>query len=55
VGLLAAHSAFLKGAAEVAVVDHHADRLELAEQIGAVAINRADGDAVDKVSIANSR
>jgi glutathione-independent formaldehyde dehydrogenase len=49
VGLLAAHSALIKGASEVYVVDHQPDRLKLAEQIGAIAINRATEDAVDKV------
>ena len=50
VGLLAAHSAFLKGASEVFVVDHQPDRLKLAEQLGAVAINRSEGDAVEKIT-----
>ena len=49
VGLMAAYSAQLKGASMVMVVDRHADRLRLAEKIGAVAINDADGNHVDQI------
>jgi len=41
VGLMAAHSAMIKGACKVMVVDHHPDRLKLAESIGAIAIDYA--------------
>ncbi|WP_089157746.1 glutathione-independent formaldehyde dehydrogenase [Micromonospora sp. NBS 11-29] len=49
VGLLAAHSALIKGAARVFVVDKETDRLALAEQIGAVPVNFADGDPVQQI------
>src|SRR5258708_15975079 len=39
VGLMAALSAITRGAAKVMVVDRHPDRLRLAEQIGAMAID----------------
>jgi glutathione-independent formaldehyde dehydrogenase len=50
VGLMAAHSAHIKGASQVFVVDHQPDRLKLAEQIGATVIDRASEDAVAKVT-----
>jgi glutathione-independent formaldehyde dehydrogenase len=46
VGLMAALSATIKGAAKVMVVDRQPDRLRLAESIGAIAI---DDSAVDPV------
>lgn len=49
VGLMAAASAFIKGASQVFVVDSHKDRLALAEKIGAVAIDDTEGDGVKKV------
>jgi glutathione-independent formaldehyde dehydrogenase len=49
VGLLAAHSARIMGAAEVYVVDHQPDRLKLAEQAGAIPVDRAAGDAVQQI------
>ena len=39
----------IKGAARVMVVDRHPDRLRLAEQIGAIAIDDSQGSAVDQV------
>lgn len=48
VGLMAA-SAMIQGASQVMVVDRHADRLKLAEQIGAVAIDDSKGDPVEQV------
>src|ERR1700710_1907924 len=39
VGLMAAHSAMLRGASQVFVIDKQADRLALAEQFGATAID----------------
>jgi glutathione-independent formaldehyde dehydrogenase len=44
VGLLAAYSALLRGASEVYVVDNKPDRLNKAEQIGAIPINFQDGE-----------
>ncbi|MEG9247862.1 glutathione-independent formaldehyde dehydrogenase [Arthrobacter sp. Soc17.1.1.1] len=49
VGLMAAHSAFLRGASQVFVVDKEPDRLALAEQIGATAINFADTDPAEAI------
>jgi glutathione-independent formaldehyde dehydrogenase len=49
VGLLAAHSSFLCGAARVFVADLEQDRLALAERFGATAINVADVDPADFV------
>ncbi|MEC4719912.1 glutathione-independent formaldehyde dehydrogenase [Noviherbaspirillum sp. CPCC 100848] len=49
VGLMAAHSALIKGAAKVMVVDMHEDRLALAEKIGAIPINKVDESCVDEV------
>jgi threonine dehydrogenase-like Zn-dependent dehydrogenase len=49
VGLMAAHSAFIKGAAQVMVVDRHPDRLKLAESIGAIAIDDSNGDCVQQI------
>ena len=54
VGLMAAHSAFLRGAARVFVVDKEPDRLALAERIGAEPINLGDGDPVELIIEANS-
>jgi glutathione-independent formaldehyde dehydrogenase len=49
VGLMAAHSAFLRGASQVFVVDKESDRLKLAEQIDATPINFAEGDPVEQI------
>jgi glutathione-independent formaldehyde dehydrogenase len=49
VGLLAAHSSYLRGAAHVYVVDMHRDRLELASRFDATPINAADGDPVQQI------
>jgi len=49
VGLMAAHSAMIKGARQVMIVDRHPDRLRLAEQIGAIPISDAKGSPVDQV------
>jgi glutathione-independent formaldehyde dehydrogenase len=49
VGLLAAHSSFLCGAARVFVADLEPDRLALAERFGATAINIADVDPAEFV------
>ncbi|MCK5745596.1 MAG: glutathione-independent formaldehyde dehydrogenase [Oricola sp.] len=49
VGLMAAHSAAIQGAAKVIVVDEHPDRLKLAEAFGAVAVNFKDCDPIERV------
>src|ERR1700709_165902 len=49
VGLMAAMSANLRGADQVFVIDHQADRLALAAKIGATPIDDSNGDAVDQV------
>jgi threonine dehydrogenase-like Zn-dependent dehydrogenase len=49
VGLLAAHAAMLRGASEVLVVDRLPDRLQLAEEMGAIAIDDAEGSPVEQV------
>jgi threonine dehydrogenase-like Zn-dependent dehydrogenase len=49
VGLMAAYSALLRGASKVMVVDRHRDRLDLAESIGAIAIDDSVDSAVDQV------
>ena len=49
VGLMAALSATIRGAAKVMVVDRHPDRLRLAGQIGAIAIDDSKGSPVDQV------
>src|SRR5258705_180523 len=50
VGLTAAHSAGLRGAAQVFVVDKAADRPALAERYGATAVNFADSDPVQVIT-----
>jgi glutathione-independent formaldehyde dehydrogenase len=49
VGLLAAHSALIKGAAEVYVVDHIAARLDKAGELGATPVDFTLGDPVDQI------
>jgi glutathione-independent formaldehyde dehydrogenase len=49
VGLMAAHSAVLRGASQVFVVDKEPDRLALAEGYGATAVSLADGDPVQAI------
>ncbi len=49
VGLMAAHSAAIKGASKVMVVDTHKDRLALAENAGAIAIDDTDGTSVEQI------
>ncbi|MEV8214124.1 glutathione-independent formaldehyde dehydrogenase [Leifsonia sp. NPDC077715] len=50
VGLMAAYSAILKGASRVMIVDRHPDRLKLAEEIGAIAIDDSKVDPVEAVN-----
>ncbi|MBY5163473.1 glutathione-independent formaldehyde dehydrogenase [Salsipaludibacter albus] len=54
VGLMAAHSAFLRGASRVWVADKEQDRLDLAAQIDAEPIDIADVDPVEFVLDATS-
>jgi glutathione-independent formaldehyde dehydrogenase len=49
VGLMAAHSAWLRGASQVFVVDQHADRLALAESVGATAIDFSKLDVTSTI------
>ncbi|MEV8378784.1 glutathione-independent formaldehyde dehydrogenase [Kribbella sp. NPDC056861] len=49
VGLMAAHSSLLRGAAQVFVVDKEPDRLMLAEQMGATAIDFSKTDPAEAV------
>ncbi len=53
VGLMAAHSALIKGARRVFVVDKEADRLSLAAKFGAEPIDFSKGDAVEQLMDAN--
>jgi threonine dehydrogenase-like Zn-dependent dehydrogenase len=47
VGPMAAHAAMIKGASKVMIVDPHPDRLALAEDIGAIAVDYSKGSAVE--------
>ncbi|WNB87274.1 glutathione-independent formaldehyde dehydrogenase [Cellulomonas sp. ATA003] len=49
VGLMAAHSALIKGASRVFVVDKEPDRLALATRIGAIAVDLSQGDPVEQI------
>lgn len=49
VGLMAAHSAMIKGASKVIVVDRHPDRLRLAAEIGAIPVDDSDGSPEERV------
>lgn len=49
VGLMAAHSAMIKGASKVIIVDRHPDRFRLAEQICAIPVDDAKESAVEQV------
>ena len=49
VGLMAAHSANVRGAAQTFVVDFQADRLALAATMGATAVNLAETDATEAI------
>ena len=50
VGLMAAHSAALRGAAQVFVVDKEPDRLALAAKYGATPVNFADADPAEVIT-----
>ncbi|MER6195404.1 glutathione-independent formaldehyde dehydrogenase [Streptomyces cyaneofuscatus] len=49
VGLMAAYSANLRGAAQVLVVDRHPDRLRLANKAGALPVDDSKGDHVEQI------
>ncbi|MDB5363711.1 MAG: aldehyde dehydrogenase [Rhodospirillales bacterium] len=49
VGLMAAYSAMIKGAAKVMVIDRHPDRLKLAQSIGAIPIDDSADDCVEQI------
>jgi glutathione-independent formaldehyde dehydrogenase len=49
VGLMAAYSAMIRGASKVMLVDRHADRLKLAEKIGAIPIDDSKVDPVEAI------
>lgn len=49
VGLMAALSARIKGAAQIMIVDRHPDRLALADRIGATPIDDSKDDPVERV------
>jgi len=49
VGLLAAHSALIRGASEVYVVDSVDDRLAKAKDFGAIPVNYTSGDPVEQI------
>jgi glutathione-independent formaldehyde dehydrogenase len=49
VGLMAAHSALIRGATEVFVVDKEPDRLDLAGKIGATPVDFSAGDPVEQL------
>ncbi|MGW4522246.1 glutathione-independent formaldehyde dehydrogenase [Amycolatopsis sp. NPDC004378] len=52
VGLLAAHSAVIRGASEVYVVDKERDRLALAEKIGTIPVDLSEADPVEQITAA---
>ncbi|MCI0440139.1 MAG: glutathione-independent formaldehyde dehydrogenase [Chloroflexi bacterium] len=49
VGLMAAYSCVIRGAAEVYAVDHVKDRLDKAAEIGAIPINYDDANPVEQI------
>src|ERR1700744_209667 len=49
VGLMAAHSAMIKGASKVIIIERHKKRLRLAEEIGAIPIDDSKGSHVEKI------
>ena len=49
VGLMAAYSCVIRGAAAVYAIDHVQERLDKASEIGAIAINFDDGDPVAQI------
>jgi len=51
---MAAHSAFLRGAVRVFIVDKELDRLALGRKIGAEPVNLAGGDPVEQIQESTS-
>ncbi|MEU6340767.1 glutathione-independent formaldehyde dehydrogenase [Streptomyces sp. NPDC046977] len=49
VGLMSAYSALIRGASKVFVVDRVTERLQKAEEIGAVPVNFAEGNPVEQI------
>lgn len=49
VGLLDAYSSILRGASEVYVVDNIAERLEKAEELGAIPVDFSKGDPAEQI------
>jgi glutathione-independent formaldehyde dehydrogenase len=49
VGLMAAYSCMIRGAAEVYVIDHVIERLQKAEEIGGIPIDFDNGDPVQQI------
>jgi threonine dehydrogenase-like Zn-dependent dehydrogenase len=49
VGLMAAYSAVIRGAAEVYVVDRVPERLQKAKELGCIPINFSASDPVDQI------
>jgi glutathione-independent formaldehyde dehydrogenase len=49
VGLLAAHSSFIKGASEVYVIDSIPERLQKAKALGAIPVDFSAGDPVEQI------
>ena len=48
-GLMAAYGSLIRGAAEVYSVDHVKERLDKAEEIGAIPINYDEADSVEQI------
>lgn len=46
---MAAHSAMIKGASQVIVIDRHPDRLKLAREVGAIALDDSKGAQLERV------
>ncbi|GAB2585769.1 glutathione-independent formaldehyde dehydrogenase [Dyella jejuensis] len=49
VGLMAAHSAMIRGASKVIVVDTHKDRLALADKLGAITVDNVEQEGVERI------
>ena len=49
VGLMSTISATIQGASKIIVVDQHPDRLKLAKQLGAIAVDQSKGDPAEQV------
>ena len=50
IGLLAAHSAVLKGASDLYVLDSLPERLAIAKEFGATPVDLTEGDPVEQIS-----